>query len=342
MNKNLISLAVLIISSAACIIVGRNANKQFLNKKAVDIAKSCTDDDDILDYEEAKKAIELFKETKKAEDKLLADRFAYWKKANRIEQRRKEFYISEDEELKKFRDDLGYGEALAQINRDKEDSISAFKESIGYDGKIDELKAAISEAESKWKEQEKLFSAADDDISETASKLRHAAEDSKDAAVKRAKEQIADLEAKVKDEETTWDNKIQQTKRSYEEKIYREKRRLNEKTERDIRELDAEVKSAKQDIIHEIQSGRSHEAQKAVDYHSDNLKTVETYEKMIDTLARDISFKTNLSHKIGWWLSENKIPKWLVAVVGFTPVAAIELLLVSYAKFMRDILWSMF
>lgn len=341
MNKKFIAGVVFILSSAVCAIIKTKADHQYLTEKAAQIVQDEKSTDDILAYNRAVDQISLKEEVLTREKKQLKDAFAAWKKEHNVDRRKKDIYLQEDKALKEFKKTFGYEESLEKLNREKQESIDAFKTSINYDEKLDELKEAIKDAESKWEDQQKLFSSADDDISDTANKLKHAAEDAKDAAVKKAKEQISEMEKQLKAEEDVWEKKIQKTRRDFEEKVNREKNRLHDKATKSISNLDAECDSAYKDLTSDIQGKRTDEEFDAITFYEDNCKLVKTHDEIDELRALDIFHNTPTSERLAWWLTEHKWPKACVAGGGLIPVVAVDFLIYRYIRFLLSILRSM-
>lgn len=341
MNRKVIAAAFFTLSTIACALIKQKANRQYLNEKAAEIVQDEKCQDDILAYNAAKEAISTRDAVLKREKSELKTLFDAWKKENRIEQRKKELYFAEDQAIREFKDTFGYDEAILDLEQKKQESIDAFKTSIDFDEKLDELKEAITDAEKKWKEQESLFASTDDSLSEVASKLKHAAEDAKDATIKAAKEKISELEKKLEAEENVWDKKIQKTRREYEEKINSEKNRLSAKTKKALSGIDEEVDLAYKDLTHQIQEKRTDEEFDAVTFYEDNRKLVKTHDDIDSLKAYDIFQNTPLPERLAWWFTEHKWPKWSVVGGGIIPVVAIDLLIFDYCKFLTSIVKAM-
>ena len=341
MNHKFIAGVIFTLSTGVCVLLKRKADKQYLNKKAVDIVQDEKSTEDLVAYRDAIEAIVLRDHTLKTEKDKIKTTFDEWKKTNRIDQQKKDLYLQEDAALKEFKSTFGYSEALSDLNRQKQEALDAFKTSIDYDEKIEALKNEIEAAKKKWESQQSLFASTDDDISDTVSKVKHAAEDAKDAAIKKAKEQISNLEKQLETETSIWDKKIQKTKREYEEKINREKNRLHEKTKKRIADLDESVDKAHADIVDKIQADRSEKAVDAITFYEDNCKLIETHDRIDELRALEIYHNTSSIERIAWWFNEHKWPKWSVAGLGFTPLLAAEWLLSCYGRFVIDILKAM-
>lgn len=341
MNKKVVIGIILSVSSAVCAAIKLRADRQYKAEVCPELVAKEKCQDDILAYETAKKEIKLCKEVLAREKKELKSSFESWKKENQIDRRKGALYFAEDEAIKDFKSHLGYDDAISQLEQKKQESIDAFKSSIGFDEKISSLKEEISAAEKKWKDQESLFASADDNISEMASKLKHAAEDAKDAAVKKAKEQIAELEKSLKSEEDTWEKKIQQTRREYEEKINGERNRLKAKTRESLSDIDAETDRAYKDISRGIQQKRTDEEYNAVNFLDDNEKLIQTHDDIDRAKAMEFFYESTTTERLAWWFNAHKFPKWGVVVLGFTPVAAAEWFLACYAKFILGIVKAM-
>lgn len=341
MNRKVVAGVVFVLSSVVCALVKRKADRSYLRDAAADQvqAEKCTDD--LVAYTKAVNQVGLRSQVLEREKKQLKEQFAEWKKAEGIEKKKKNLYSAEDKALKEFKKTFGYQEALDKLETEKQESLDAFRTSIDYDDKIEELNEAIKDAEKKWEDQSKLFSSADDGISETANKLKHAAEDAKDAAVKKAKEQIAELEKNLDAETDIWDKKIQKTKREYEEKINREKNRLHEKTAKAINKLDEECDQAYQDLCHDIQNKRTDDEFEAITFYDDNCKLIETHDRIDELKALEIFQNTPAHERLAWWFKEHHWGKAVVLGTGMLPALAVGFLVSEYFAFLLKIVRAM-
>lgn len=330
MNKNLIAVTTFILSSVVCLIVKKKADAQFLSEKAADLVQAEKSTADISAYEEAKKAVALRNDLLAEEKKILAEQFAAWKKEKRIDAKKKDIYSQENRAIEDFKKTFGYKEAISELNQRKDESLEAFRISIDYDNRIEELEDVIKKAEEKWEEQKALFELADDDISDTATKLRHAAEDVKNNAVKQAKEEIAELKKKLDAEKDIWDKKLQKTTREYEEKIAREKTRLHGKAENALSDIDRECDQAYHELENKLHDTRTDAQSDAVAFYEDNKKLIKTHDEIDKLSALDIFQNTPIQERLAWWFNKHGWPKWLVAVVGMVPVIALNCLTSAY------------
>ena len=341
MNRKLIAGAAFILSSVVCYVVKKRADKQYLEQKAADMVQEAKTKSDILAYEDALTAIDLHDKLVAQEKKTLTEQFAAWKKEKKIDQKKKELYSQESRAIEDFKKTFGYTEAIEELKKRKNESLDAFKISVDYDSKIEELQDAIEQADHKWEQQKAMFELADDDISETASKLRHAAEDARDAAVKQAKAKIKELEDKLAAETAEWDKKIQKTTREYEEKIAREKTRLHDKVQNGLNSIDQECDQAYRDISDQIRDSRTEVESDAMAFYEDNKHLVKTQDEIDQLAALDIFQNTPLPERLAWWFTEHKWPKWTVALVGFLPALAANYLITEYTNFLVKVMKAM-
>ena len=207
MNATLIAEGATLGFGAAFELAKILAGKKFEKIRAMEMAVSETSSETLAKYAKAKADLDIRDKVMAKEAAELNNAIREYKRTSGFDHKKNEFYLDAKRSLDDFKSSMHYDDILAEIQKDAEDSISAFKASVDYDNTIETLEKEISDAKSKLEAQEKLFANADDDISETAMKLKHAAEDAKNEAIKKATEKKSGLEKQLKTETERFEKK---------------------------------------------------------------------------------------------------------------------------------------
>lgn len=338
MNLKLIAEVTTLGFACALKTVNFLAEKKFEKLRAMELAVAENSSEELAKYMAAKESLDLRDSVLARERKAFQEACKDYKKKTRFDAAKAELYSEADIGLKNFRASIGYQEKMAEIQKDMEDSLAAFKASVNYDASIEALDKEIEAATKKWEAQEKLFSDASDDISDTALKLKHAAEDAKNDAIRKAKEQKDILEQQLNREKATYEAKRKAAVREMEEKVAKEKRRLSEVAEKKVNELERKFDEFKEQTMADIQATRTEAEADCVLMANDNEELVAIQDSNDYSRALEITADTPAAERLGWWLKEHHWSKTGVAIVGALPVIPAGYLAYRYGKFVLDVM----
>lgn len=337
MNITLVSEFALAGLGVTYKLINYAANAKFERVRAMELAIAEHPSDDILNYEKAKHDLATFNVVSKREKKDLAEAIKQYKKEIDFDGKKSGLYKTAEKAVSDFKASLHYDEKLLDIEKDMEDSIAAFKASVNYDETIEALDAEISEATKKWEAQEKLYSTADDNVSEMALKLKHAAEDAKNETIKKAREKKDALEKQLAVEKERFEKKKRESVRSMEEKITKEKRRLDENTTRSINDLEKDLDKAKDKLADDIRAQRTPEEADCVAMAKENEELIRVQDANNQARAMEIANDTSNAEQFAWWLKEHKWSKGGVIFAGFLPFIPAGYLAYRYGKFVLSV-----
>lgn len=337
MNMKLVSELAMLGFFATFKLVGDYADSRFESKRALDMAVAEHTSEDIEKYVKAKHDIEVKKAVLSREKKGIAEALASYKQTSGFASKKNHLYSEGEKALQEFKANLGYEDKLLSIEQDMEDSISAFKASVNYDDVVEGLDKEIADATEKWEAQEKLCELADDNISDTALKLRHAAEEAKNETIKKATEKKNALEAQLAAEKEKFEKKKRESIRSMEEKIAKEKRRIDEKTSKAVTDLEKDLEDAKSRITADIQAKRTEEEADCVLMAQDNEEFVRVQDTNDRTRASAIAAETPQAERLAWWLKSHGWTKGGVIFVGSLPIIPAGYLIYRYGKFVFSV-----
>lgn len=338
MNLKLIAEVTTLGFACALKTVNFLAERKFEKLRAMELAVAENNSEDLAKYMKAKEDLDLRDSVLARERKAFQEACHEYKKKTRFDKTKAELYSEVDVSLKNFKDSMGYSDRLAEIKKDAEDAISAFKASVNYDASIDALDKEIEAANKKWEAQEKLFTSTDDDISDTALKLKHAAEDAKNDTIRRAKEQKDILEKQLANEQAKFDAQTKSAVREMEEKIAKEKRRLSELAEKRVNELEHKYDEFKEKTLADIQATRTEAEADCILMANDNEELVAIQDSNDYSRSLEITADTPAAERLGWWLKEHHWNKTSVAIVGALPVIPAGYLAYRYGKFVLDVM----
>lgn len=290
-------------------------------------------DDMAMTMKECSDRCDIFKEMQDRENKEIVAQTRAWKVSKEFDKRKNTILAEVDDGLLDFKVSIDYSGTMDALQDTYDAGVEAFKNSIEYDSNKEKLEELIEEAKEHYEQQKTAFEAAGDDISETAMKLRHAAEESMEAKVKDAKEKIAALDKQVETEvEKLKKTKLEKTK-ALEEKVSKEKIRLQKKQEKDLEKLNQELDSAKNDIRKRVEKMRTAVEDEAVARHEDDILLIENIRKRDSAAAQDILANTQKHEMLAEYLTDKNVPKWLVGVIGVLPLFPAEYLIYRYLQF---------
>lgn len=338
MNSKLIAEVSTLGFMCALKTVNFLAERKFEKLRAMELAVAENSSEELAKYMAAKESLDLRDSVLARERKAFQEACKDYKKKTRFDASKAELYSEVDVSLKNFKESMGYNERLSELKRDAEDAISAFKASVNYDTVMDSLDKEIEAANKKWEAQEKLFASTDDDISDTALKLKHAAEDAKNDTIRKAKEQKDILKKQLENEQARFDEKTKATVREMEEKIAKEKRRLGELAEKRVNELERKYDEFKDKTLADIQATRTEAEADCVLMANDNEELVAIQDSNDYSRALEITADTPAAERLGWWLKEHHWNKTSVAIVGSLPVIPAGYLAYRYGKFVLDVM----
>lgn len=313
------------------------ADRKFEDVRALELAVAENSSEDLAKYMKAKNDILIKNQVLAREKKALNEAVKDYKRNTGFDAKRNGFYADATHALDEFKASLDYDAKLMEIEKEMEDSITAFKKSVNYDDSIELLDKEIEKAIEDYKAQEKIFESAPDSISETTMKLKHAAEDAKNATVKAAKEKKDILEKQLASEQERFAKKKRDSIRSMEEKIAKEKRRLDDKTMRSVNDLDRELDEAKSKMLHDIQAMRTEEEADCILMANDNQDLVDVQDCNDAIRAADIAVDTPAAERMAWWLKEHHWTKGSVLFVGSLPLVPAGYLVYRYGKFVISV-----
>lgn len=337
MNLKLISEMSILGFMCALKLAGFAADNKFEKIRALELAVAENSSDDLLKYTKAKHDIAVKDAVVSREKKKLAEAMSEYKRTSGFNSKKNAFYVEAAKALDDFKASLRYEDKLLAIQQDMEDSISAFKASVDYDEVIEALDEEISKATEKWEAQEKMCDLADDDISEMATKLKHAAEEAKNETIKAATKKKEALEQQLSAEKERFEKKKRDSIRVMEEKIAKEKRRLDENTAKSVNDLEKELDQAKTKIMDDIRAARTEEEADCVLMAQDNAEFIRVQEANDYSRAVSIAAETPVAERFAWWLKEHGWTKESVIFVGALPLVPAGYLVYRYGKFVLDV-----
>lgn len=338
MNLKLIAEVTTLGFACALKTVNFLAERKFEKLRAMELAVAENSSEELAKYMAAKESLDLRDSVLARERKAFQEACKDYKKKTRFDASKAELYSEVDVSLKNFKESMGYNDRLAELKRDAEDAITAFKASVNYDSVMDSLDKEIEAANKKWEAQEKLFSSTDDDISDTALKLKHAAEDAKNDTIRKAKEQKDILKKQLENEQARFDEKTKAAVREMEEKIAKEKRRLSDLAEKRVNELERKYDEFKDKTLADIQATRTETEADCILMANDNEELVAVQDSNDYSRALEITADTPAAERLGWWLKEHHWNKTSVAIVGALPVIPAGYLAYRYGKFVLDVM----
>ena len=342
MNKSGIALIII----GACNLIGQiikvSANDYAKERAKKDASDSVTEEEKYI-LDEAKKRCESYSKIMDRESKELQKELKTWKTNNNYDSRKIDILNASKQELNDFKAEIEYSENIQKLERNLKAGIKSFKDSINYDDEKTALEEIIEEAEDHYESLTEVFDIGedDDDISEVTMKLRHAAEEVKNAKVKEAKSKLKALDKKLSDETERLTKIKDQKVRSLEETVKSEKLRLDDKATEKINSLNSEKDSAKSDIFKGILDKRTESEKQIIESHNDDVQLIRQQKDHEVTLAKDILKNKPQSQKIGEYLTSQDIPKWVVAFCGAIPLVPVGYLVYRYSNFMRNVLKAM-
>lgn len=340
MNWKTISMFVLGLCGIGYAVINEKAETYAIDTSCSDaVANRPTELTDKL--EKAKERCKQYDILKKQEDTEFDRRLKIWKNLTDYDFKRASLKKDSANELYKFKQELGYFDQVDKIKSDNEAAIEAFKSSISYDSKKEELEDAIEAAEDLYEEQKKLFDNAGDKLSEVAMKLRHAAEEEMNTSVKKAKSELETLEQSLKTETAKLNSEMKKKLRDLEEKVEQEKNAINKHTDKELNRLTREFDSAKNDILNEIIKDRSPENVEVINKHVEDLEFVEEQEKADKLRAVDILDSKTRSERIAAYLKNKKVPKTVVILGASIPLFPVGYFIVKYIKFVFEVVKEM-
>lgn len=337
MNMKLISELGLFAFMIALDTTKSIASKKFEKGRAMELAVAENPSEELEKYVKAKHDLTVRNAVTDRERKSLNAAKKEYLKNTGFDAKKRAFHDEAYMALQSFKENMGYEEKLADIQKDMEDSIAAFKASVNYDDTIEALEKEMADAKDKWEAQEKLFATADDDISEVAMKLKHAAEDAKNETIRKAKEKKDALETQLGHEKERFEKKKRDAVRSMEEKIAKEKRRLDENCNRQVRDLENQFAEAQVKMTDDIRAMRTPEENDCMLMANDNEAFVNEQDCMDARRAAEIADRYPTSEKLGWWLKEHGWKKAGVLTVGALPMIPAGYLLYRYGKFVLEV-----
>lgn len=339
------STVALIVLGVCKLVIGsiEDSAKDYAKIKAKDDAAASITEEEKIRYSDAERRCGSYKEIMDRENNELQEKMKDWKVRNNYDSRRRDIQNTSKKDLADYKEEIGYFNNVSRLELKLKSDIASFKDSINYDGEKEALEEAISDAEDHFEDLKDAFNIGedDDDISEVAMKLRHAAEEAMNAKVKEAKGKLKELEKKL-DDETERLTKIKDGKlRSIEENVENEKRRLNERAKDEMHLLDTERDSAKSDILKNILEKRTEKEKEIVEYHDNDLRIIDGHKIREEKLAKDILKSKKKHEQIGEYLASKDIPKWLVVCCGAIPLVPVAYLVSQYVGFLSNVLKSM-
>lgn len=316
------------------------ANKHAKAKAKVD-AVSCRPEQAQAAFDEAKKRCDIFDNCKKKEELAVNKRLHDWKAANSFDEKKLDIVNSVKNGIENFKSSIGYSGEIDSIQAEFDAGLESFKASINYDTEKEALSQAIRDAKHHYEQQKVAFDIAGDDISDTTMKLRHAAEEAMNTKVKEATAKIEALENQVKTE-TARLTKIKTDKtRVLEEKVAMEKIRLDKQSGKDLEKLHQDLDSAKNDILKKVQKERSKDEVLAASVHEEDIRTLRLQKEADADLAKDILESRPNYERIAEYLTSKKVPKAVVAIVGFLPMIPVGYLCSKYITFVSKVVMGM-
>ena len=340
MKGKIIALIGIGVFNAGLIVLEQMSNKHAKARAAID-AVECRAQEAKEAFEKAEKRCDIFKTCMEKEEKDIANKLKDWRIANDFERRKSDLVNSIQTGLESFKEQIGYSDQIESFTDDFNSALEAFKTSLDYDSVKRSLENSVREAKLHYERQKVAFDVAGDDISDTAMKLRHAAEESMNATVKEANLKLQALEKQVKDE-TERLTKIRTEKvRALEEKVAKEKIRLDKASDKEIERLNQELEKAKDDISKKVLKLRSKEQMDAAAMHEDDVRTIRLQKEADADLAADI-LKTRPNYeRIGAFLKAKKVPKAVVASVAVLPLIPVGYLVFEYGAFIMKVIQGM-
>lgn len=340
MNWKLISAVALAGTSLAFGVVELAADAH-LKKLAKQRALASRTAEEAEAFEHAKKQIELYDDLKKRETNAVKARVGGWKRSARYEDRRRDIYSMQEDALEKFKASIGYDIKKQTILDEAENAVEAFKESIDFDDTISDLEELIREAESKFNSQKDLFDAAGSDISETATELKLAAEKAKNKAVAEANDKIKVLKDQAENYRKQIDRKKQADLQKLEAQMLNERSRLQSSTQKELSKLERQFEDARDDISHDIETGRTPDELEAIARNGAN-KDLLREQTAVDQRRADLIYEETPHHEcIAEWLKAKDCPKWCVIFASTLPLVPLCYLTWRYIRFVTMIVGAM-
>jgi len=335
-----IALIGLGVFNAGMVVLDYFANKNAKTRAAAD-AVECRPDNAKKAFEDAEKRCDIFKKCVEKEEKDLANKLKDWRVANDFESRKNAVVNSVQEGLEAFKNQIGYSDQLESFEDDLTSALEAFKKSIDFDAMKSSLEDTVRDAKLHYERQKVAFDIAGDDISDTAMKLRHAAEESMNATVKEANLKLQALEKQVKDETDRLTRIKTEKIRALEEKIAKEKIFLDKNSDKEMQKLEQELEKAKDDISAKLRKSRTREQADAANMHEDDIQTIRLQKEADADLAADI-LKTRPNYeRIGAYLKSKKVPKAVVVAVAALPLVPVGYLVEEYILFVIKVVQGM-
>ena len=339
MNLKMIAGVTLGVFNVGFLVLKGAANRH-AKKRAMEMAVAGRTEEQAQNILKAKERCDIFRDLKNREEKDFDLKLKEWKNVNSFELRKKEIINGLDSSIEEFKDKIGYFDKLEEIDDEFDANLEAFKKSIDYESAKEKLEKVIEEAKSKFEKQQELCGSFDD-ISDTAVKLKHAAEEAMTTTINETKQKIKALETQL-ETETDKLTKVKTEKiRSLEEKVSKEKIRLDKKQDKDLEKLNRELDEATNDIRKKIQKARTSEENYALSSHEEDIRFLREQKTMDKEAANDILEATPNHERIAGYLREKKIPKAAAYIVGMIPVVAVQLLCLEYIGFLRNIIGAM-
>lgn len=340
MKGKTIALIGIGVFNAGLMVLERAANKHAKARADVD-AVDCRADEAKEAFKQAQERCDIFKKCVEKEEKDLANKLKDWRVANDFERRKNDLVNSIQTGLDSFKEQIGYSDQIESFTEDFDSALEAFKASIDYDSVKRSLEDSVREAKLHYERQKVAFDIAGDDISDTAMKLRHAAEESMNTTVKEANLKLQALEKQVKDETERLTKIRTDQVRTLEEKVAKEKIRLDKASDKEIEKLNKEFEKAKDDISKKLLKLRSKEQMDAVAMHEDDVRTIRLQKEADADLAADI-LKTRPNYeRIGAYLVSKKVPKPVVVIVAALPLIPVGYLVFEYGEFVWKVVKGM-
>lgn len=342
---NLKAAKIIAVSAIGLFNVSAMILSHAANKHAKALAKTkAIEARDVLAkeaFEKAEKRCDIFKEISAKEKAEFEKRLRDWRTTAEFDARKRDILDSIRTGLEEFKGKIGYYDDCGSIEDEFDAAVEAFKNSIDYDGEKAKLEELISEAKKHFESQKELFDAAGDDISDMAMKLRHAEEEAMATKVKDAKGKLEALEKQVKEETEKLQKKKLDKLRSLEEKVSKEKIRLDKKTDRDLDKLNDELSNAEENIMKTIRKNRSDDAKAAFASHEDDIRLIREQKEADRKIANQVYSEMPNSLKIAQYLTDHRVPKFVVIFVAALPLIPFGYLGYRYSYFVRDILVKM-
>lgn len=340
MNMKNVALAVTAVGAFSFTVVDIYA-KRHMREATKDMAVLKRSEDSADIFQKAEEGMKTYENMLKREEWTIKNRVRQAKYDISYDEQVNILHGTADKQLIDFKNSINYNAKKTAAEVNAKNALTAYKKSINYDAKMIELKKKIAKATEDFEKRVKLCDAMGGDISDTTATIKVEAEKVKTGIIEEANKAIAELNDKVAAKESGLLLDKQDILESLERQVENEKTRIDQYVAEEMKKLDSQMASIQDDIVHQVRAERTPEELEAINNYSHNKEFIDEQMIIDQNVANDIFTHTTKAEMISRYLTDKKVPTWVVGAACGIMVFSGAYLLGHFATFCLDILKRM-